>query len=272
VAELPIPPEWMRALVGRAEEGSFLELPEYDAAQARRVLDLGCGCGRLTRWFLGQKPRPEMYLGLDLNREMIDWCNANLRAPGFSYVHQDVSNPGLNPGGTLRLASIPFEGPFTLVLAVSFFTHLLEDQASFYLDEIARVLAEDGLVHSTWFLFDKRGFPMMQEFQNALFVNSTDPTNAVIYDRSWLLAQLAERRLCVVRAEPPTIRGFHWHLWFARGQDGAELPADTAPYGRKPPPSHILSPAGPTSLKCRMRRGSGAADPTNYQPPRETPT
>jgi hypothetical protein len=49
------------------------------------------------------------------------------------------------------VASIPTEGPFALVPAASFFTHLLEDHASFSLDEIARVLAEDGLVHSTGF-------------------------------------------------------------------------------------------------------------------------
>jgi SAM-dependent methyltransferase len=232
----------MRALVGREEEDLFLEPPEYDPAQARRVLDFGCGCGRLTRWFLGQKPPPEIYLGVDLNREMIEWCQANLRAPGFSYVHQDVFFSGLNPEGALRVASIPSEGPFTLILAVSFFTHLLEDQASFYLDEIARVLAAEGLVHSTWFLFDKRDFPMMQDFQNALFVNPSDLRNAVIYDRSWLLTQLAERGLCIVRAEPPTIRGFHWHLWFGRGRYGVDLPPDEAPYGRKPPPSHPYSP------------------------------
>jgi hypothetical protein len=48
----------------------------------------------------------------------------------------------------------------------------------------------------------------MQGLQIALFVNPSDPGNAVIYDRSWLLAQLTDRGLCVVRAEPPTTRGF----------------------------------------------------------------
>ena len=42
----------------------------------------------------------------------------------------------------------------------------------------------DGWLHASWFLFDKRLFPMMQPFQNALFINETDPSNAVIFDRA----------------------------------------------------------------------------------------
>ncbi len=44
-------------------------------------------------------------------------------------------------------------------------------------------MAPDGLLRSTWFLCEKRYFPMMQDFQNALYINENDTTNAVIYDR-----------------------------------------------------------------------------------------
>ena len=47
---------------------------------------------------------------------------------------------------------------------------------------------------------------MMQDFQNALYINDIDPTNAVIFDRDWLRAALDARdlRVSVVRAPDHT--------------------------------------------------------------------
>jgi len=175
---------------------------------------------------------------------MVDWCRANLAAPGFDYVRQDVANPGLNPTGTLAAAAIPAEDrSFTLILAISFFTHVVQSVLRQYFDEVARVLADDGAMHATFFFFDKSGFPMMQEFQNALYVNEGDPTNAVIYDRTWILDELSKRGLAVWRVEPPVIHGFHWGLWIGRGGEHVAFPPDLAPKGSWPPPSFGHSPA-----------------------------
>jgi SAM-dependent methyltransferase len=228
----------MRALIGRPGLEEFLEPPDYWEGAHRRILDLGCGCGRIARWLLSTS-RPEHYVGTDINAGMIEWCRANLAAAGFEYVHQDVVNPGLNPSGSLSVASPP-DGTYDLVLAVSFFTHVIEEQAEFYLDEVARVLAPDGTFFSTWFLFDKTGFPMMQDFQNALYINPADLTNAVIYDRSWLLGVLSARGLVLRHVKVPEIRGFQWHLRIGRARPGethAELAPDNAPAGRRPPPA-----------------------------------
>lgn len=238
MVELPVPPRELRALVGRPELREFVERPDYWEGEPKHVLDLGCGCGRLARWLLSGR-RPERYVGTDLHAGMIEWCRNYLAAEGFEYVHQDIANPRLNPNGTLRVASVP-KGTYDLVLAVSYFTHVLEDQADFYLDEIARVLAPQGTLFSTWFLFDKANFPMMQTFQNALFINPSDLTNAVIYDRRWLLDALSKRRLVMRHAKAPDIRGFQWHLRIGlarRAETHVEFPLDDAPIGHRPPPA-----------------------------------
>lgn len=241
----------MRALVGGQEdelwdnsEGGvvFPHLvpgPEEYAA----VLDFGCGCGRIARQLIQQDPPPERYLGIDLHRGMVRWCQRHLakRANGFEFVHHDVWNPSLNPGsGKPRTAPFPAgDGEFTLVVALSVFTHLLQDQVDPYLREVARVLRPGGVAITTWFLFDKRDFPMLQEFQNALFVNVDDPTNAVIYDREWLRGRLAAAGLVPYGVRAPEIRGFQWSLLLAPSASGrreAEFPADEAPRGSKPPP------------------------------------
>ena len=92
---------------------------------------------------------------------------------------------------------------------------------------------------ATWFLFDKSGYPYMQDGQNALYINDRDPTNAVAYDRDWLQVSLDERGLAIVRVTPPSIRGFQWLLDIVRVGphiERAVIPEDTAPIGRRPPP------------------------------------
>jgi len=78
------------------------------------------------------------------------------------------------------------ENGYSLVQAISIFTHMVEHQTAHYLHELRRVMRPDGVAVTTWVVFDQTDFPMMQEFQNALFINDVDPTNAVIFDREWL--------------------------------------------------------------------------------------
>jgi SAM-dependent methyltransferase len=247
--DLPIPPPEMRELVGPTDPEAFdnptgepvypyLPLDAYEA-----VLDFGCGCGRVARQLIQQRPRPQRYLGIDVHRGMIQWCRDNLtpQAPGFDFVHHDVFSAGLNPGeGKPDRAPFPVAAnSFTLVQAFSIFTHLTEGQAQHYLSEAARVLRPDGVLHSTWFLFDKRDFPMMQDFQNALYINDVDPTNAVIFDREWLRYQARAVGLTIYRVMPPVYRGYQWFVLMApsrRGLEEAEIPIDDAPVGRSPPP------------------------------------
>jgi SAM-dependent methyltransferase len=236
----------MRALVGCTDVAPF-DNPTGEPVFADlpadiRILDFGSGCGRVARQLIQQREQPRAYLGIDLHLGMVDWCRRHLTpvAPQFRFEHHDTENPGFNPGEG-KPATLPFpaeSGSYDLVLAWSVFTHLRESQAPHYLGECARVLAPGGVVRSTWFLFDKAGFPMMQTFQNALYVNERDLTNAVIFDRAWLQALVTRCGLVISAATPPTVRGFAWLLDMRRAGEAAavDLPEDTAPLGSVPPP------------------------------------
>lgn len=235
----------MRQLVGLEDE-RFFDNPAgglvFPDRRARRIYDFGCGCGRVARQLVQQREPVERYVGVDLHPGMIRWCRANLTplAPQFEFVHHDVENPGFNPGPDKpKVRPLPGDdASFDLVYAHSVFTHLRESQTPHYLGECARLLAPGGVIRSTWFLFDKAQFPMMQPFQNALYINEDDPTNAVIVDRGWLHSRLAECGLEISAATPPAIRGFHWALDLSRAGDAepVELPLDEAPVGSHPPP------------------------------------
>lgn len=152
------------------------------------------------------------------------------RASGYSH---DVQSASLSPGATERTLPFPVESRVaSLFISWSVFTHLLEADATYYLEELSRVLGPDGVATTTWFFFDKNDYPMMQTFQNALFINSDDPTNAVIFDRAWFLENLARSGLIATKIVPPVIRGYQW-LVYVEKQDGSKsaagFPEDSAP-------------------------------------------
>jgi len=240
---LPMPPLEMRRLVGPFDEQSYdnptgaLVYPWLRVESYDRVFDFGCGCGRVARQLLMQKPNPKLYVGIDLNAEMIRWCNDNLHpvAPHFNFHHHDVFNVNYNPDRTRPLTA-PFparDAQFTLVNALSVFTHLTESQAEYYLRECARGLDPRGVLHASWFLFDKADHPMMSEDSNALYVSYVDPSAAVIFDRQWVRNTARELGLRIFQVIPPGIRGYQWLVLMTPRTDvpEVELPPDTAPRG-----------------------------------------
>lgn len=243
---LPIPPPEMRALVGPTDVAAF-ENPSGDPVFADcdttgAIFDFGCGCGRIARQLIEQRVQPQRYVGIDLHKGMIQWCSRNLApaAPQFRFHHHDVFDAGFNPLATARFADFPVrDSEFDLVLAHSVFTHITESIVVRYLAECRRVLQPDGRLRATWFLFDKRYFPMMQSFQNALYINEHNVTNAVIYDREWLALAFEEAGLVMTAASLPKVRGYHWTITAqpsASGRVNCTLPEDRGPFGRFPPP------------------------------------
>jgi SAM-dependent methyltransferase len=218
VDSLPLPPLEFRRLVGPTDDASFdnprrtLVFPDVPEVHYESVFDFGCGCGRIARQLMQQEPRPGRYVGVDPHAGMVEWCQKNLspHAPGFSFFHHDVRVDG-SSADKPRHRQLPVaDDDITLFVAWSVFTHLLEEDAVFYLEELARVLAPGGLAVTTWFTFDKSEFPMMQEFQNALFINHLYPTNAVIFDRAWLTAVTGRLGLAMTHIVAPALRGYQW--------------------------------------------------------------
>jgi SAM-dependent methyltransferase len=245
-AELPLPSMEYRRLVGPTEPEFFdnasreFVFPDIPESAYGFVFDFGCGCGRLARQLMQQHRQPNRYLGIDCHRGMVEWCRTNLgpHAQSFEFRHHDVIHPWMNPDGAQDHLALPVgDDEVTLFIAWSVFTHLLEQDAEFYLRELARVLKPCGIAVTTWFLFDKRDFPMMQEFQNALMINPVDPTNAVIFDREWLCVLASRFGLVMTRIVPPGIRGYQWIIYMQK-RDGAHVafPEDRAPHGLARPP------------------------------------
>jgi GT2 family glycosyltransferase/2-polyprenyl-3-methyl-5-hydroxy-6-metoxy-1,4-benzoquinol methylase len=143
-----VPPARLRVLTaGTANLTWFLEAGRAHATYLRgllaevgapidemdRILDFGCGCGRMLRWWADLSATSVH--GCDYNRELVGWCNDHLR---FADVRASEASP----------PSRYEDASFDLVYAFSIFTHLTSDQAERWLTEMHRVVKPGGLV---WF-------------------------------------------------------------------------------------------------------------------------
>jgi SAM-dependent methyltransferase len=145
---VPIPPAALVGRVGANVVGDFGRvggelkaqildiLPADWSFQGTRVLDFGCGAGRLLRHFLIEAETAEFH-GCDIDAESIEWLERQLSPP--VHVFRNAENPPL-----------PFEdGTFDLVIATSVFTHL-SDTWSSWLVEMHRLIAPNGLLVATY--------------------------------------------------------------------------------------------------------------------------
>jgi SAM-dependent methyltransferase len=135
----PLPPRRLMVRVAMTADAEwFLRSGRaaYDAIaghvpldQVSSVLDFGCGCGRVTRYFAGFDGS---VAGTDLSEPAVSWCRANLEFGRF-----EVN--GLEP--PLRFE----DSSFDLVYALSVFTHLTDELQLAWRDEVRRVLRPGGL-------------------------------------------------------------------------------------------------------------------------------
>lgn len=101
----------------------------------RRVLDWGCGCGRLTEIFAHLTKNKELY-GCDIDAEAIAWCANNLKHVTFNTI------PLLPP------TEYP-DNFFDLVIGNSVFTHLTKNVQLLWLQELNRIIKRNGLLLAT---------------------------------------------------------------------------------------------------------------------------
>lgn len=121
------------------------------------LLEVGCGIGRDAFQLIDYLSPQGRYIGIDVTRDSIIWCNNNITAryPNFQFHHFDAENELYNPHGAKT--SMDFELPVTngsvdRIFLASVFTHLLEEEVLHYMREFARVLKPDGQVYASFFL------------------------------------------------------------------------------------------------------------------------
>lgn len=102
----------------------------------KKILDWGCGPGRLIRHLPEVIGNGCEYFGTDYNKKSIDWCSANL--PEIKFNNNSLA------------AKLPYDGDsFDVIYGISIFTHLSEQLHFDWYAELFRVLKKDGIMFLT---------------------------------------------------------------------------------------------------------------------------
>ena len=112
--------------------GEFLELfVRLGGLQPdRRVLDIGCGPGRMAVPLTGHLSAAGEYAGFDLVGEEVRWCQEQItpRFPNFRFERVDVHNAATTRGGSVQASEFRFpypDGSIDFAFATSVLTHML---------------------------------------------------------------------------------------------------------------------------------------------------
>jgi len=102
----------------------------------KKILDWGCGPGRIIRHLPNVIGNGCEYFGTDYNEKTIDWCSKNLKSIQFNK-------------NTLK-AQLPYKDNFMdVIYGLSIFTHLSENLHYEWYKELYRVLKPNGILFIT---------------------------------------------------------------------------------------------------------------------------
>jgi SAM-dependent methyltransferase len=232
------PPYSLRSFVGGARDfdrvGSVF-LDEFRRLgllnRGTRILDVGCGCGRIARALAQDRRLRELeirYTGMDIDRASIEWCQRHITPvnENFRFYQADCVNRSYNPNGGTAADAYIFPHPdasFDFILLTSVMTHLLEHDMLHYLAEVSRMLAPGGVTYASFFLFESLDLAAAGAARNRIrfpfrvdhsAVNRPDyPTNAVAYEERYVRRAAEQLGLAIIE---PALYGLQDVLWLCK--------------------------------------------------------
>jgi SAM-dependent methyltransferase len=132
---------------------------ELGLTRDSRILDLGCGPGRLAIGLLADLGTVRQYAGIDVDKAYVAWSRRHIERhhPDFEFRHIDVANARYHPRGqpVTDGFQLPFaDASFDVICLISVFSHMEAKEVAAYLRQLNRVLAPDGGIFLTAFLED----------------------------------------------------------------------------------------------------------------------
>jgi SAM-dependent methyltransferase len=189
-----------------------------------RVLDVGCGLGRMANPLTDYLSARGEYVGFDIVKKGVEWCQSHItpRYPNFHFYHSNVRNRFYNPDGVCEASSYRFpheDGSFDFVFLTSVFTHMFPADLENYLKEISRVLKKGGHCFITMFLLNKESEDLLQRglsSQNFVYkLEGCVTANLEIPEASIAFEETYTRRL-FASVDLSLVQPIHYGRWCGR--------------------------------------------------------
>lgn len=124
-----------------------------------RVLEVGCGIGRIALPFTKYLSKKGGYWGMDIVKEGIYFCQKmySNKYPNFNFKVADVYNKAYYPEGRFQPHEYPFpyeDSFFDFIFLTSVFTHMYLKDVDHYLSEISRILKPGKKCLITYFILN----------------------------------------------------------------------------------------------------------------------
>jgi SAM-dependent methyltransferase len=136
-------------------------LKDFGMQPSARVLDWGCGAGRLAVGIKESYGDIGYYHGVDVQQHLIEWAHRHLAGAAFVFTWIDIPNARYNPGGRVKRVIPGGTSDYDVFYAYSVLSHMRSPDASGYLVEISRLLRPDGFAFVTCFV--EEGVPDDEE-------------------------------------------------------------------------------------------------------------
>ncbi|WP_419779693.1 methyltransferase domain-containing protein [Maridesulfovibrio sp.] len=180
---------------------------KFELQPDSKVLDIGCGIGRLSFPLLEILSERGGYEGFDTFPVGVQWCTENITPefPNFRYQQVDIFNSTYNPAAKTKAADFVFpyeDESFDLIMLNSVFTHMMPEDIMNYIKEMDRVLKADGNILATFFLVNAESNELMDQgksvhdfFKYGIFYTADpkDPMDAVGYDEKFAVNLFEQR-------------------------------------------------------------------------------
>ena len=189
-----------------------------------RVLDVGCGIGRVAIPLTNYLSSEGSYEGFDIVKDGIKWCERKISPnhQNFNFVHINLKNNLYNLSTKQEAKNFEFpyqNNEFDLVFLFSVFTHMLPEDVDSYLGQIARVLKKGGVCLATFFVYNKESERLMRQNDGLQF--KYDLGNYLLIDKKVKEANVAFREDFLkelVSKNGLKIDGFHYGYWPGRSK------------------------------------------------------
>ena len=184
----------------------------------QRVLDIGCGIGRIAIPLTKYLDSEGSYEGFDIVKKGIDWCKKHITKsyPNFRFLHIDLKNDlyNLKTSQTAKNFVFPYrDNDFDLAVLTSVFTHMLPEDVENYTREIHRVLKVGRKCLVTYFILNPEsknymksnsGFDFKFNFGSYSLLDKNVKEANVAYEEEYLINLISQNNLTLEK----TLYGF----------------------------------------------------------------